>query len=330
MCQAVVKNAASGSRGSKALHLRGMITTLTGANAYLVKTELGRVVQAFVAEHGDLALERFEGSELSFETLRDAVQGLPFLAARKLVVVQDVNANKELTERFDQVVGLTGETTDLVIVETKLDKRSAYYKLLKSKTDYRELAELDERALGRWLVSEAEARGGSLQHRDAQLMVDRIGPNQMMLSGELDKVLSYNPVVTADTIRLLVEPTPQSSIFDLLDAAFRGDTAKALALYEDQRRQKVEPQQILAMFAWQLHILAVVKAGGQRSPEEIAKQAKLNPFVVRKTQGLTGFLTLPQIKRLVTRVTDIDRRLKGEALDADEAISFVLLTVHTA
>src|SRR3546814_19438404 len=62
--------------------------------------------------------------------------------------------------------------------------------------------------------------------------------------------------------------TPQSTIFELLDAALSGNTRRALELYEEQRSMKVEPQQIIAMLAWQLHVLAVVKAAGERRSEE--------------------------------------------------------------
>jgi len=124
---------------------------------------------------------------------------------------------------------------------------------------------------------------------------------------------------------MLTDPLPQSTVFELLDAAFAGRTERAFALYEEQRALKVEPQAIIAMLAWQLHVLAVVKAGGSRTPDEIAKEAKLNPFVVRKSQAITRKLTLEYIKELIGDLLSLDMQMKRSSLDADEALQLYLL-----
>src|SRR5690606_21428745 len=115
--------------------------------------------------------------------------------------------------------------------------------------------------------------GGSLSVADARYLVSRVGQNQLQLSSELQKLLDYQPAVNRQTIDLLTEPTPQSSIFDLLAAAFDGQAKRVLQLYHEQRQQKVEPLNILALAAWQLHILALIKTAGERSPQQIASQA---------------------------------------------------------
>jgi DNA polymerase III delta subunit len=152
-----------------------------------------------------------------------------------------------------------------------------------------------------------------------------VGANQQLLTGELDKLVLYQPEITQATIELLTEPTPQSTIFELLEAAFGGNTKRALMLYREQRALKVEPQQIIAMLAWQLHVLALIKTAGERSIDEIARDAKLNPFVVRKSAGIARQLTLTQLRTLVSNLLGLDVRLKSESLDADEALQHFLL-----
>jgi DNA polymerase III delta subunit len=55
-------------------------------------------------------------------------------------------------------------------------------------------------------------------------------------------------------------------------------------------------------------------------PDEIAKDAKMSPFVVRKTQTATRYLTLSQIKTFVNKLLKIDIDLKSKSIDADEAL----------
>jgi DNA polymerase-3 subunit delta len=304
-----------------------MVITLTGTNHFLLKQELAMLVAAFVTEYGDMALEQLDGEEASFERLHESVQSLPFLSAKKLVVLRDPGKQKKFAEQINDVLADIAETNDVIIVESKLDKRLTYYKTLKKQTDFREFAELDIKGLARWAKVYAEQQGGRLAPGDATLLIDRIGPNQEALQHEIDKLLAYDPMITPESIILLTELLPQSTVFELLDAAFNGNAKRAAQLYEEQRALKVEPLAITAMLAWQLHMLALVKAGGTRTADDIARAAKLSPFAVRKSQQVTRRLTVERLRRLIRDLVTLDTKLKTTAVDADEALQLFLLKI---
>lgn len=284
-------------------------------------------VAEFEKEYGDMAVERLDGEEAPYERMEEAVQSLPFLAARKLVVLRAPGANKEFTEKFAAFMEAVSDTNDVIIVEPKLDKRLTYYKQLKKLTAFKEFAVLDAGGLARFAVEYIKERGGSISSGAARMLVERVGTNQLGLQQELDKLLVFDPKITEQSIENLTEKTPQSTIFELLDAAFTGDTKRTMRLYDEQRALKVEPQQVIAMLAWQLHVLAVVKTAKQRSVDDIAREAKLNPFVVRKTQGLVRHITLARLKELITRLREFDLRTKTESIIPDEAVRYYLLTI---
>jgi DNA polymerase III delta subunit len=302
-----------------------MISTLTGENEVERGAELRRVVAEFEKEYGDMAVERLDGEEASYERMVEAVQSLPFLVVRKLVVLRAPGANKEFTEKFAAFVEAVSDTNDVIIVEPKLDKRLTYYKQLKKLTAFKEFAVLDAGGLARFAVDYTKERGGSILSGAARLLVERVGTNQLGLQQELDKLLVFDPKITEQSIESLTEKTPQSTIFELLDAAFAGDAKRTMRLYDEQRALKVESQQVIAMLAWQLYILAVVKTAKQRSVDDIAREAKLNPFVVRKTQGLVRHITLARLKELITGLREFDVRTKTEGILPDEAVRYYLL-----
>jgi len=297
-----------------------MKVALTGENAFGLRAELEKLVADFLAEHGDMALERLDGEEASFEKMQEALQSLPFLASRKMVVLRAPSMNKQFTEAAERLLAELPETTDVILVEPKLDKRLSYYKFLKKATDFREFAPLDRAGLAKWLVAQAKAGGGSLSPADAAYLIDRVGANQQLIGNELEKLLLYDSKIARETIELLTEATPQSTIFELLEAAFAGNTKRAMKLYAEQRAMKVEPQQIIAMLAWQLHVLALIKTAGDRTPDQIAREAKLNPFVVRKSAAAARKLSPAQLKTFIASLLEIDTRLKRETIDADEAL----------
>lgn len=304
-----------------------MIVTLTGENSLLLQEALKSLTNTFLTEHGDLGLERIDASNATVARISEAVQVLPFLADKRMVIVESTAANKDLAADIEKLLDSVPETTDLIFTETKFDKRSVLYKTLKKRTDFREFADLQEPQLVSWLCAYAKEQGGVLSSADARMLVARAGNNQLKLKHEVDKLLGFNQTITKQSIESLVVASPQSTTFDLLDAVMSGRTKRAFELYADQRRQRVEPQAILALLGWQLHILALVKAAGDKSVDQIAKDSKMNPYVLRKASSLARRLPMTTVKELVSSTTLLDQQLKSESIDADDALQNLLLAM---
>ena len=302
-----------------------MIKVLAGTNVFGLQHDLAKITAKFVAEHGDLALERVDGEEVSYERIVEALSSLPFLATKKLVVLRAPSAQKRFVKEAETLLADIPETNEVIILEPKLDKRLAYYKYLKKNTDLTEYMQPDENGMAVWLQRRAKDQGGVISSNDARYLIERTGINQQNLYNELDKLLLYDDKVTRTNIDVLTDATPQSTIFQLLEAAFAGNVKRALELYSEQRALKVEPQQIVAMLGWQLHVLAVVKTAGTRSPDEIAKSAKMSPYVVRKSQNVARSLKLADLKTIISDLLIIDTRSKRTSLDLDEALQHFFL-----
>ena len=302
-----------------------MIITLNGENGFDLHHELKKLTTKFADEHGDLAIERIDCEEADFAQIQASLTSLPFLASKKLVILRRPSTNKQFVEQVEQHLGHIPETTDVILVEPKLDKRLSYYKYLKKDTDFREFPELDLNGIANWLMTIAKANDGSISSSDARYLAERVGINQQLLAGELEKLLLYDSKITRQTIDLLTEQAPQSTIFQLLEAAFAGNSKLAIELYKEQRMLKVEPVQIIAMLTWQLNVLAIIKTAGDRSAQDIAKQAKINPYVVSKSQNIARKLSLSELKTLVKDLLEIDMVSKRTSIDTDEALQHYIL-----
>ena len=199
--------------------------------------------------------------------------------------------------------------------------------MLKGKTQLEEFNDMDARSLAQWLVNETKKSGGTLSFADANYFVERLGTNQALLANELDKLFIYNSRVTRENIDLLTEPNPQSKVFDLLDAAFAGQKERALKLYDEQRAQKVEPQAILAMIAWQLSIIAIAKYSKGRDMSEVSRQSGVKDYPLRKARKLADKLDEEKLKKMVSEALDIDWRSKTTSLDLDEALKTYIISL---
>ena len=83
------------------------------------------------------------------------------------------------------------------------------------------------------------------------------------------------------------------------------------------------------MIAWQLHVLAILKSAGDRSIDEIAKDSKLNPYVLSKSQTIADNLNLKELEALIEQLLDIDNKSKSTNIDIDEALKNYLLRLST-
>ncbi len=304
-----------------------MIISLVGNNSFVIRQRLDQLISKFVEKYGELALEQFDGEEDELQTTIDGLQSLPFLAKKKLVVVRNGGLNKEFAEAAEQIISSIGDSTDVIFYEPQIDKRTAYFKMLKSQTRFEEFSELDAHNLAKWLVEKAKNQGGQLGFADASYLVERLGTNQSLVANELEKLLIYNTHITHENIDLLIEPTPRSKVFDLLDAAFAGHKEQALRLYDEQRAQKVEPQAILAMIAWQLQQIAIAKMAGDRSVTEVSRDSGMKEYPLRKAKNLADKISDNELKKMVSEALDIDWRGKTTALDMDEALKTYIVSL---
>ncbi|OGL34535.1 DNA polymerase III subunit delta [Candidatus Saccharibacteria bacterium RIFCSPHIGHO2_12_FULL_47_16b] len=304
-----------------------MVISLVGTNSFSLKKRLDELVDSFVKKHGDLALERFDGEEDETQAIADAISNLPFLAKRKMVVVRNGNINKDFADRIEQIISSTPEWCGLVLYEPQIDRRTNYFKVLKSQTEYKEFNELDVHGLAKWLVEQAKKDSGELSFADANYLVQRLGTNQTLLYNELQKLLTYNRKITRQTIDELTEATPQSRIFELLNAAFSDQKQKALRLYGEQRAQKVEPQEVLAMIVWQLRLIALAKYAGQKSPAQISKDSGASEYPLKSAKTLAERVTEEKLQQLVDYILELDLKAKTTSLDLDEALKTYIVTI---
>src|SRR5689334_5189629 len=143
-----------------------MITVLTGNNSFLLQQELKRLVNDFVGSYGELNLERLDGEEATAERLIEATHSLPFLAEKKLVILRNPGSQKAFVEKIEEIINGIPDGVEVIVVEPKIDRRSSYFKVLKSKTVFMDFTQPDSQKLNTWIVQFVKDLGGSIGMND--------------------------------------------------------------------------------------------------------------------------------------------------------------------
>lgn len=290
-----------------------MVITLTG-DEFGIKQTLSQLAERFVARFGTHGYERVDGEAFDPANLASLLQGASLFTPQRLVVLKDGSKNKPLWDALADWVDRVPDGVTLIVVESDLDKRTKTYKVLKSKTEFKEFAPASNAELVKWLQAEAKKLGTEVKPADAQYLVERTGGNQWRLSQEVQKLVHHRGGITRQTIEELVEPSPEGSAFELLDAALDGNADKVQKLIDSLKTEE-DPYKLFGLLTSQIHTLAVVAAAGERNADQIAKDSGLHPFVVRKTMPVAKRLGTKRIAEIVEQAANCDMQLKSTGAD---------------
>lgn len=291
-----------------------MIIALTGSNEYLIRQTLDALVSQFVEKFGAHGLERVSGEAFEPNRLPELLQGASLFSPQRLVVLRDAASNKPLWEKLADWLEQVPTDTTLIIVEGAPDKRTKTYKLLQKTGELREFGERSEGELTSWLQQLAASYGGEIDTKTARYLVGQVGTDQWRLSHELQKLVHYGNPVTKEAIDELVEATPQASAFELLDAAMGRQPAIVKRLLNKLAAGE-DPYKFFGLLTSQVQALAVVHSAAGKTPDNIAKEAGLHPFVVRKTQGLARSLQRTELQEIIETLAQCDTQLKSTGAD---------------
>lgn len=304
-----------------------MIIAFVGDNTHNRDAASNDFINGFISIHGEIAVDRFRGEELTTQQLVDSITTSPFLTQKRLVIVRRLMPNKQLAESIEYIVSSIADTTDLVLIEDRLDTRSKATAVLKKLIDTREFNQLDTENLYNWILDYAKTKNVSISYNNAVYLVDRVGPNQQLLSSELNKLALYSANISKESIDKLTAYSPSSSIFAMLDALFSGNLKKALLLYDEQIQQGMDARAILGMIIWQLHSLAIVVSAGNIAGSDIVAKSKLSPFVVRKNQVVAKKINKKRLIDIYNKVLQADRLIKTNKSKPEEVVLTLLAEI---
>ena len=181
----------------------------------------------------DFNLEVLRGGECDAAQLGAALDALPMLAERRVVVVRDVGALKKAARaRLDRHLAAPPPETTLVLVLAAGTKADAALVAGATAIEFKSLSEDD---LLKWIVHHAGTLGTTITPDAASLLASYGGNDLALLSGELQKLTAFanGGAIGADAVEAVTGVRPGHTMGDLLDRAAARDTMGAVALVEE-------------------------------------------------------------------------------------------------
>lgn len=253
-----------------------MITLLTGDNTFEIEREVGAIIARF-----DGVAERIDGSTVELKHLPDLLMGATLFADKRLVLIKNLSENKDVWATFGDWLPRIADDIHVILIESKPDKRTVTYKELKKQAQIIEVMQWSDRDIAKaekWVLDEAQRLQVSLNTKCIQLLVRRVGNDQWQLLRALEK-LALADEVTVAVIESLIDANPAENVFNLFDAALRGDGVKVAEMIRTLELTE-DPYRLFALLSGQAFQLAAVVASG--SGDDVAKEFGIHPYAVSK------------------------------------------------
>lgn len=331
-----------------------MVYLFLDCDEYLV-TQRIRELKAAVgdAELADLNITEWEGGATNASEILGQASMMPFLAARRLILVRGYLAHLERrmsasksaesaahveAAQFLTGLGEVADSCDLLLLENGLDKRRLIWKgfRVKQQTGEREVPGLqtliaaktvvqeelptpDVKALPAYIQQRARASKINIEPRALQMLATFVGSNLRQLDNELEKLSLYagSRPVTADDVKTMVSDASEEMIWNLTDALSQRNATKAMHALHALRRGDAHPIYLLTMIARQYRVILKVKDAMQThagaNEFDLAKAVRESPYPVKKAMQLAGSYAFDELVDLLDRLVMADYAMKTGA-----------------
>lgn len=325
-----------------------MLHVLIGEDDYSLRQALEEIKKA-IGDPAALMTNTtvLDGKTVTLEQLRNACETVPFLAEKRLVIVEG------LLERFEPG-GKTGRKkssrqaeqppqylkmvdgikhlppfTELVLTGGGVKATNPLFHELSTLTKVQYFPMLKSPQLGQWVERRVKEAGAQISPQAVTTLVRFVGNDLWTMAGEVDKLILYTAgrrIEEAD-VKAIVSHTREENVFTMVDAVleFRGGIAQETL--QQLFRQGAAPVQLLSMISRQVRIIFLVKEMRARgkSRNEIQNKLGLNSdFLVRKAWEQSEKYSPARLRELYHRLLETDVSIKTGKLDGEIALYILI------
>ena len=286
----------------------------------------------------DMNTARLEARTVSDTDLNNAVNAMPFLAKRRLVLLSNPSSkynNASTRKKFFEYMEKAPETTRLVMYESVEPKEAVKHWLVKwaekndKKIQTKSFMLPKLRDMTGWIVNETKKQDGQIEPRAAEMLKDMVGVDTRQAGMEIAKLLAYvnwaRPINTSDVEAVCIV-TSQQSVFDFVDALSNGNGKVAQYLLH-RLLESEDSFSLWGMVVRQFRLLIQAREilDGRGNKDDVARALGVHPFVAEKTTGQAGRFSVEFLEHIYHKMLSIDEGVKTGQVTLDLALDTLVV-----
>lgn len=222
----------------------GSLYFFFGEEDYLRDYYLGKLKELLIpAGLEDFNLHTFSGKECDPDTLADAIDCLPMMSERSMVLVSDFDVFKANADALKKFTALLTDLPDYVCVVfvydlINIDKRTIkgdLGKYVKANNSLVQFSRQSTSDLVNWIQRRFKALGKDIDRTQSEYLIFVCGGLMTGLSAEIEKIGAYakGAAITKEDIDAVCDPVLDAVAFKMTDAIANGEFNKAAEILSD-------------------------------------------------------------------------------------------------
>ncbi|MFP5518829.1 MAG: DNA polymerase III subunit delta [Bdellovibrionia bacterium] len=296
---------------------------LFGEEPFLINQCVERFKYAVLTEGAvDFNFDLFYAADADVSSVRDAVETLPMMANRRLVILREAQelSDKEwaqLEPTFQQPV----DSTVFVIAASKIDKRKKSIRLLMDVGDSVEFKKPYENQVPQWVKYIAQTLSLKISDEAIHLLHKLVGNHLTEIESELKKLADYvgdRKKIEVQDVAQAVSRSREENVFDFTKAIGENDRVKALEHLVHLLDQGQSEVGIVSLVARHLRILLSVNKGVEAglSGAKLAHYAQVPPYFLENYVEQGRLWDTKKLEQTLVVLSDTDRALKSSPLSS--------------
>ncbi len=313
---------------------------LYGSERYLIRQYKELLLSKLVTDGDTMNFSSYQGTAADIPTILNDVRTMPFLAERRVVLVEDsgffTKSVDELTDGLDDIP----DTSVLIFVEPDIekssgmtkavDKRGRLFKLFDKAESAFAFDSPDAATLVSWITGRLSETGKKIEKAVPQRLLASAGMDMQTLSSEMDKLISYTlerDAIRVEDVEAISVSVIEDKVFDMVEAIATKDKNTSLQLYSDLLSLREPVMKILYLISRQYQILAQVAEMHQDGTprESMAKLGGFPPFFLKKYESQASAYTFKQLLSACDACLTADYSIKTGQLSDRNALERLIL-----
>lgn len=309
-----------------------MIIYIYGEDTFRSRNFLKQNVERFKKERDPQGMNVvfLDGQKTESSQLWNEITAMPFLAEKKMIVVQNILSSKDtdVLESLFEGTKKIPEKNIIVFYQSEPIGKSKLaqelQKLLAKEKWAKEFISLVGAQLTDWIKSEVVTRGGTINQMAAVYLGNNVGKDIWYADSLIDQLIAYahgREISLADA-QVFLEEKVDDNVFNMVDAIVAGNRKLAFKLIGEQRRLGEEDGLIFGMVLRQFRILISMRdlfnSQENITSDTMAKMLELHPFVVKKSLPFVKKYSLDKLKDIYQQFLEID--IKTKTGQADQSL----------
>ena len=288
-----------------------------------------------------------DGQQLSIDQLRAICETVPFLAEKRLVIIQGLlerfepqvrprrqkkttsqaGQNKQDKAFADYLSGIP-DSTVLVLLDGRIRSNNILLKQLAT-AKVRSFPLLKEAQLKQWIKKEMAEQDISMSPQAVDLLAQLVGSNLWVMTNEITKLALFasGRRIEEEDVKAVVSSAQETNVFAMVDAILDFKAGIAEQLLEQLLNRGASPAYLLAMLSRQVRMIVRARElrRQRQSDAEIQSRLSLTPFALRKTLEQAQRYSLERLKEAYRKLLQADLSIKTGKYDGELALNLLIV-----